>query len=68
VYPTGGVFRVGWVREAFVRELSRLAPKAAVRVPVLEPLGGALVLALERAGPIHPGQIANLERAFRYDA
>lgn len=68
VYPTGGVFRVEWVREAFVRELSRLAPKAAVRVPVLEPLGGALVLALERAGPIHPGQIANLERAFRYDA
>lgn len=66
VYPTGGVFWVGLVREAFAGELSRRAPKAAVRVPRLEPLGGALVLALELAGSIQPAQIENLERTLRH--
>ncbi|PZA06278.1 MULTISPECIES: BadF/BadG/BcrA/BcrD ATPase family protein [unclassified Meiothermus] len=67
VYPTGGVFRVDVLREAFIQALARLAPKAEVRLPRLEPLGGALVLALEQAGPIHPGQIASLEGALGYD-
>jgi N-acetylglucosamine kinase-like BadF-type ATPase len=67
VYPTGGVFRVGLLREAVMQALAWLAPRAVVRLPRLEPLGGALVLALERAGPIHPGQIANLEGALGYD-
>ncbi|WP_276954648.1 BadF/BadG/BcrA/BcrD ATPase family protein [Allomeiothermus silvanus] len=66
VYPTGGVFRVGLLREAFMQALARLAPRAVVRPPRLEPLGGALVLALEQAGPIHPGQIAGLEQALPY--
>lgn len=66
MYPTGGVFRVGLLREAFMQALARLAPRAVVRPPRLEPLGGALVLALEQAGPIHPGQIAGLEQALPY--
>jgi len=66
VYPTGGVFRVGPVHEAFRQALSRQAPKAEVRLPRLEPLGGTLVLALELAGPVQPAQIEYLEHTFRY--
>lgn len=50
VYPTGGVLAARPIHTAFRRALGRIAPFARVETPLLEPVGGALVLALQEAG------------------
>ena len=61
VYPTGGVFRIGpLILEPFTAAIAEVFPHARVAMPRLSPLGGALVMALDRAGVLTDDAITNL--------
>lgn len=69
VYPTGGVFRAGPILlEPFAAALAELAPDARVVAPVLSPLGGALVIALEQAGTLTSDALAAVASGLGSDA
>lgn len=60
VFPTGGVFRVGQVAQAFQDQLSLQAPNARIGTVRLPPLAGCVVLALSQLGPVSEAQIVQL--------
>jgi len=67
VFPTGGVLAPGSpVRRAFDETLRASVPGVAILEPTMPPLGGALVIALEKAGSLTGESLERIGAAFAH--